>query len=133
MAKGLFVLDYYGPMSLPNRLLTLALVAACACGSVFGAPPTVETPDNSSLDGELFYQLLVSEMSAQSGDNGSAYALMLNAARKANSSRLYERAVEIALRARSGGNTQGVVFPGAGWSGDLYYCSFDSLLRVWGE
>ena len=36
-------------------------------------------------------------------------------------------------RARSGGNTQGVVFPGAGWSGDLYYCSFDSLLRVWGE
>lgn len=96
------MLDYYGPMSLPNRLLTLALVAACACGSVFGAPPTVETPDNSSLDGELFYQMLVSEMSAQSGDNGSAYALMLNAARKANSSRLYERAVEIALRARSG-------------------------------
>jgi len=36
-------------------------------------------------------------------------------------------------RARSGGNMQGVVFPGAGWSGDLYYCSFDSLLRVWGE
>ena len=96
------MLDYYGPMSLPNRLLTLALVAACACGSAFGAAPASETPDNSSLDGELFYQMLVSEMSARAGDNGSAYALMLNAARKANSSRLYERAVEIALRARSG-------------------------------
>jgi tetratricopeptide (TPR) repeat protein len=102
MAEGLFVLDYYGPMSRPNRLITLALVAACACGCAFGASPAVESPERSSLNSELFYQLLVSEMSAQSGDHGSAYALMLNAARKANSSILYERAVEIALRARSG-------------------------------
>jgi tetratricopeptide (TPR) repeat protein len=102
MAKGLFVLDYYGPMLRTNRLITLALVAAFACGCAFSASPAVENPDNSGLDGELFYQLLVSEMSAQSGDNGSAYGLMLNAARKVNSSRLYERAVEIALRARSG-------------------------------
>ena len=96
------MLDYYGLMSRSKRLITLSLAAACFCGSVLGATPTVESPDNSSLDGELFYQLLVSEMSVRSGDNGAAYALMLNAARKANSSLLYERAVEIALRARSG-------------------------------
>jgi hypothetical protein len=35
-------------------------------------------------------------------------------------------------RARTGGSMQGVVFPGAGWNEDLYYSSFDSLLRVWG-
>jgi tetratricopeptide (TPR) repeat protein len=103
MATGLLVLDYYGLMSRPNRLIPLTLAAACICGAAFGAPPpAAEGPNNSSLDGELFYQLLVSEMSVRSGEPGAAYALMLNAARKANSPLLYERAVEIALRARSG-------------------------------
>jgi len=36
-------------------------------------------------------------------------------------------------RTGTGGHTQGVVFPGVGWNDDLYYCSFDSLLRVQGE
>lgn len=67
-----------------------------------GAPPKTQAPKNSGLDGELFYEMLVSEMTAQAGDPGSAYALMLNAARKSNSARLYERAIEIAYRARSG-------------------------------
>jgi tetratricopeptide (TPR) repeat protein len=102
MAWGLFVLDYYGPMSSTKRLITLILAAACASGSVFSATPDVEGPATSKLDAELFYQLLVSELSMRLDDNGSAYALMLNAARKANSAVLYERAVEIALRARSG-------------------------------
>ena len=96
------MLDYYGLMSRTKRLITLALAAACICGSVLGATPAMGSPDNSNLDGELFYQLLISEISVRSGDSGAAYALMLNAARKANSSLLYERAVEIALRARSG-------------------------------
>ncbi len=84
------------------RLLLLTLAAACVGGSALGAPPKADGPVNSNLDGELFYQLLVSEMTAQSGDNGSAYAFMLDAARKANSARLYERAVELALQGRSG-------------------------------
>ena len=96
------MLDYYGLMSRPKRLITLALAAACACCPVHGATPLLESPNNSNLDGELFYQLLISEISVRAGDNGSAYGLMLNAARKANSPLLYERAVEIALRARSG-------------------------------
>ena len=96
------MLDYYGLMSSTNRLITLILAAACASGSVFSATPTVEGPATSNLDAELFYQLLVSELSMRLDDSGSAYALMLNAARKANSAVLYERAVEIALRAHSG-------------------------------
>jgi tetratricopeptide (TPR) repeat protein len=95
------MLDYYGPMSRINRLISLVLMTACLCGPAMGTPQP-ENHGNSNLDGELFYQLLVSEMSAQSGDNGSAYALMLDAARKANSARAYERAVEIALHARNG-------------------------------
>lgn len=96
------MLDYYGLMSRLHRLITLALAIASACGSAFSTSPALEGPNNSSLDGELFYQLLVSEMSVRAGENGAAYALMLNAARKANSPLLFERAVEIALRARSG-------------------------------
>lgn len=96
------MLDYYGLMSRLHRLITFTLAVASTCGSAFGASPALEGPNNSSLDGELFYQLLVSEMSVRAGENGAAYALMLNAARKANSPLLFERAVEIALRARSG-------------------------------
>jgi len=62
------------------------------------APPV----ENSSLDGELFYQLLLGELSVQQGETGMAYSLLLNAARKTNDGRLYLRAVEIALRARAG-------------------------------
>ncbi|NVO05943.1 MAG: tetratricopeptide repeat protein [Rhodoferax sp.] len=48
------------------------------------------------------YELLLAEISAQNGDASSAYQLMLDAAQKSRSDQLYERAVEIALRARAG-------------------------------
>nr|WP_315491077.1 tetratricopeptide repeat protein [uncultured Rhodoferax sp.] len=89
-------------MSRIHRLCALTLLVASICGTAWGNPAKTEGPDNSNLDGELFYELLVSEMTAQAGDPGSAYALMLDAARKSNSARLYERAIEIAYRARSG-------------------------------
>lgn len=95
-------MDYYGSMIRIHRLLSMTLIAACVGSGAWAAAPKTQSPDNSNLDGELFYQLLVGEMTAQSGDRGSAYALMLDAARKAHSPRLYERAVEIALSARSG-------------------------------
>jgi len=94
-------LDYYGLMSSPKRLAVLALLTAFACSGTLAAD---ETPpvSNSVLSSELFYQLLVGELSAQNGDANSAFALTLDAARKANSEQLYERAVSIALNARSG-------------------------------
>jgi len=89
-------------MSRINRLLSLTLVAACMGTSAWAAAPKAEGPDNSNLDSELFYELLVGEMAAHDGDRASAYAIMLDAARKAHSERLYERAVEIAFSTRSG-------------------------------
>jgi hypothetical protein len=62
----------------------------------------VPTPEDSSLDGELFYQLLVGEITAQEGEPGAGFSLMLDAARKTNDAQLYQRATEIALQARSG-------------------------------
>jgi len=60
------------------------------------APPTA----NSRLTAELFYQLLLSELSLQNEDIGSAYGLMLGAARRAPEPQLFQRAIEIALRGR---------------------------------
>jgi tetratricopeptide (TPR) repeat protein len=95
------VLDYYGPMTLPKRpgiptlLLALALSAPAAWAQT--SPPV-----NSALNSSLLYELLLAEMSAFNDDPVSAYQLMLDAARKSRSDQLYERAVEIALRARAG-------------------------------
>lgn len=92
-------MDYYDLMLRFTRLpllLTLALaLTATAQTSSSKAPP-------SALNGQLFYQLLLGELKARDNEPGTAYSLMLDAARKTQSAQLYQRAVEIALQARSG-------------------------------
>lgn len=68
-----------------------------------------KTPDNkmaapisSALDSQLLYQILLGELNARGGEPGAGYSLILDAARKTNDAGLYQRAVEIALQARSG-------------------------------
>ena len=95
------MLDYYGLMTLSKRSRLAPLMLLMA----MGLPPAwaqYKTPLNSELTSTLMYELLVSEISAQNGDNGSAFQLMLDAAQKTRSEQLFERAVEIALRARAG-------------------------------
>ncbi|MDH6591217.1 tetratricopeptide (TPR) repeat protein [Variovorax sp. TBS-050B] len=64
------------------------------------AEPAVAQP--SALTAELFYEILMGEMTARGGDPGSGYALVLDAARRLRDGRLFQRAVEIALQSRSG-------------------------------
>jgi len=56
---------------------------------------------SSAMTAELFYEVLVGEMSARA-DPGAAYGLVLDAARRAKDDKLFQRAVEIALQSRSG-------------------------------
>jgi len=56
----------------------------------------------SALTSDLFYEILVGEMTARSGDPVSGYALVLDAARRLRDGKLFQRAVEIALQSRSG-------------------------------
>ena len=56
----------------------------------------------SALDAELFYRLLIGEMTVREGDPAAGFALMLDSARKTNDAQLYQRAIEIALQSRSG-------------------------------
>jgi len=89
-------------MTLPKPLSLSAIFLTMALGGAMCNAQTENAATRSALGSELFYQLLVGEISAQSGDAASAYALMLDAARKTNAPQLYERSVELALTARSG-------------------------------
>ena len=59
-------------------------------------------PESSRLDAELFYRLLIGEITTRDGDPAAGFALMLDSARKTNDGALYQRAIEIALQSRSG-------------------------------
>ncbi len=65
---------------------------------------TKEARANASSSAQLFYQLLVAEMSAANGDVGSAVSLLLDAARKSGNAQIYKRATDLALSARAGEN-----------------------------
>jgi tetratricopeptide (TPR) repeat protein len=69
------------------------------------APPSVAASapmQNSALDGPMFYQLLRGEMEAEAGRDANAFDVMLDAARRLRDPGLYQRAVELAVRSRSG-------------------------------
>ena len=61
-----------------------------------------EAAPSSALNSALFYQLLIGEITTQSGEPSAGFALMLDAARKTKDAQLYQRATEIALQSRSG-------------------------------
>jgi tetratricopeptide (TPR) repeat protein len=114
-------INYHGPM---KKKLGLAL--AClwlAAPLVLAQPVAPQSPAPASpgaplglaeakaaqaaatvspLDSELFYELLVGELTVQEGEPAAGFALMLDAARKTSDPQLYQRATDIALQAHSG-------------------------------
>ena len=92
-----------------------ACVLLCGAGALIALPlpATAQTPatpsaaasappPNSAMDDRLFYQLLVGEMALGAGDAGSAYELLLDAARRSRDEGLFRRTVDIAMRSRAG-------------------------------
>ena len=95
-------MDYYGLMPFFHRLL-LPLFFIFALNAQAQTPDSKgSAPVSSALDSELFYQLLLGELNARDGEPGTGYSLLLDAARKTNDGRIYQRAVDIALQSRSG-------------------------------
>lgn len=76
--------------------------AAPAETTTAAAAQRAEKAQASALTAELFYEVLMGELTARTGDPGSGYALVLDAARRSRDGKLFQRAVEIALQARSG-------------------------------
>lgn len=94
-------MDYYGSMRLQHTLLPFIL--ACSLGSQTQAAEAPELAAKSSaLDGQLFYQLLLGELSARSEDPGASFSLFLDVARKTGDAVIFRRAVQIALQAHAG-------------------------------
>lgn len=100
-------LDYHEFMSFnaivrcllcPVFFVVLSSAAWTQVRSAGGEPGS----NNSPLDSELFYQLLLGELNARSGTPSLGYSLMLDAARKTQDEALYRRAVELAIQARQG-------------------------------
>ena len=90
-----------------------ALAALLAASAWLVATPAAAQPvapevpasapaGNSALDGQLLYQLLVGEIALTSGNAGTAYEWILDAARRTRDETLFRRAVDIALQARAG-------------------------------
>jgi tetratricopeptide (TPR) repeat protein len=84
--------------------LSLVGAHAQAAPTAKAAPVVAAKPpvQNSAMDRDLFYQVLIAEIQANAGDAGSAYQIFLEAARRNQSGQLYQRAVEVALKARAG-------------------------------
>ncbi|MBU0587656.1 MAG: tetratricopeptide repeat protein [Gammaproteobacteria bacterium] len=95
-------LDYYDLMLRFKRPASLLVLLVALCANAQTVDETPAPPPSSALDGELFYQLLLGELNTLDGEPGTGYALFLDAARKTGDGQLYQRAVEIALQARSG-------------------------------
>ena len=89
------------PARLPLRMRTLAMAASAL---LFGTAALAqrEPPTRSNLDAQLFYQLLIGEIELRGGQAGTAYEVVLDAARKTRDEQLFRHATEIALQARAG-------------------------------
>ena len=95
-------MDYYDPMLRNHRLALLAVLFCVLTANAQTVDEKGTNTTSSALDSQLFYQLLLGELNTRTGDPGAGYSLILDAARKTRDAGLYQRAVAIALQARSG-------------------------------
>lgn len=94
--------------------LALITVASCALSPLASAQAgDTNKVENSAMSGELLYEILLGEMNLRHGEPAVGFSLLLDAARKSNDVALYDRAVEIALQARSG---DGALIAARAWS-----------------
>lgn len=86
--------------------LRIAVLFSCLLSGGTWAAESTNTPEappaKSSLDAVLFYQLLLGELNVRQGSPGAGFSLILDAARKTRDPQLFQRAVDVALQARSG-------------------------------
>lgn len=70
--------------------------------SLQGEPSKASPIQASAMDAQLFYQLLIGEISVKAGEPAAAVNLLLDAARRTKDVQLYKRATDVALESRSG-------------------------------
>jgi tetratricopeptide (TPR) repeat protein len=83
-------------------LLGLTLATPAVHAQSPGTTAPTDARRQSASNAQLFYQVLLGEMNAANGETGAAVSLLLDAARKTQDERLYQRAADLALGARAG-------------------------------
>lgn len=88
-------------------LLACAALAFAGAMPAFAAPPPKPVAREPAVpaavaDAALVYQILIGEIQLAQGDPGTAYEVLLDAARRTKDEALFRRATEIALQARAG-------------------------------
>ena len=75
-------------MSAPRTLVSLVAAVAIAQAATAASvlPNKIE---NSNLDAQLFYQLLIGEIELRSGEPGNAFEVLLDAARRSKDEQLF--------------------------------------------
>lgn len=114
-------MNYHAYMK-QNRFIRPIAIAALSLLSFFGTVPLafgqsvpapepsaasassapVEPVKNSAMDAETFYKILLAELNLLDEEPRIGFALMLDSARRTKDASLFERAITIALQARSG-------------------------------
>jgi tetratricopeptide (TPR) repeat protein len=89
------------PARFPIRLRALAL-AACATLASHAAFAQDDLLIRSRLDRQLFLQVLIGEIELREGEVGTAYEVMLEAAKRSKEEQVFKRTVDIALQAGAG-------------------------------
>jgi tetratricopeptide (TPR) repeat protein len=97
-----FPIDYYRLMPRNKRFFISIFGATMLWCSLLQAHAQDIKINNSRLNADLFYQILLSEIYERSDNHSAAFAQMSATATQFNSPQLFQRSIEIALRARSG-------------------------------
>ncbi len=87
-----------------TRLHCAAVLVAClvvGAHDTRAAASTSAAPENSKLDSQLFYELLIGEIELREGQAGAAYEMLLDAARRTKDEQLFRRVTDIAVQARA--------------------------------
>ncbi|HZE91458.1 MAG TPA: tetratricopeptide repeat protein, partial [Rhizobacter sp.] len=90
------------PLSHAVRATAAVACALAMAPSAWAQSESAAPFENSALDAPMFYELLIGELEFRSGEVGTAFQVLLDAARKTKDEALFRRATEIALQARAG-------------------------------
>lgn len=93
----LFFSNLGAQTSPPDSQASPAALEATTVTPGVAATPTL----NSALTANSFYEILMGELQARAGESEAGVALMLNAARRTQDTKVFQRAVELAFQSRS--------------------------------
>jgi len=86
----------------------LIAVLALALSTAFAQSPKRADADNSNMNAEIFYGVLLAELARIDGQAGEAMNIYLQIARKTPTDQLFERATRLPLEARDGDTARNI-------------------------